>query len=109
LGSDLAFGPKGKVRFKAVLGIIISRLLLLPAVSLPLDTLLKLIGALPKDSTDLSFVLLIQSAMPSAMSLGILAQLQGHGGQEVGSILFYQYLMSFVTVTAWVSIFLAWL
>jgi len=52
------------------------------------------------------FVMLVEGATPSAMNLVLICMMQGVDPGPCARTLFYQYLLSVLTLTVWISIFL---
>jgi predicted permease len=51
-------------------------------------------------------VMLLQNAVPTALNAHTLATLHGNREAEMGSLLFWEYLASIITVPAWLCLFL---
>lgn len=56
----------------------------------------------------LRLVLLVQGATPTAINLSVITAMHNYLAKEMATVLFYQYLISIVSLTFNVSIFL-WL
>jgi predicted permease len=60
----------------------------------------------PSTDAVLVFTLLLESAVPPAMNLQILADLVGGGGPQMALIIAITYLTAVVSLTAWIAVFL---
>eukprot|EP01135_Chromosphaera_perkinsii_P010447 Nk52_evm10s2133 gene=Nk52_evmTU10s2133 len=107
LGSELSRGTLGQnVNLKSVVSLCIGRLIVTPIICTPIVLALRHGGLLPEGNDIFLFVLLLEGAVPSAISLSLMCQLIGRSQHESSIILFYQYLCSFLTLVVWVSVFL---
>lgn len=104
LGANLSEGPSSaKLPFRVTLGVIVAKLIVLPLLGVALVFALSHFHILPDDPV-LKFVLMLEGATPSAMSLPILCQSSGCGGEkEMSSLQFYVYISSALTLTVLVS------
>lgn len=113
LGSSLSKGPKqNSIPFPHILLVVLTKLVILPAIFFAFIILLRSTNFFSAESVGDSrmlFVMLLESCMPAAMSITILAQLQGFGQSEISSILFFHYVAATITVTLWISVFLSWI
>jgi len=106
LGANLADGPSSAKLSKSLLFCVsISKLVLLPLCGLAFTMFLTWLGVLPDDPV-LKFVLMIEGATPSAMSLVILCQTTGGGEKEMSSLQFWVYISSALTLTLFMTLFL---
>lgn len=91
----------------SIIGVLVARYILLP-----ISGVLIVRGAYKLDlitSEPLyQFVLLIQYAVPPAMSLGTITQLFGAGESECSVILLWTYALASVSLTVWPTFFM-WL
>lgn len=106
LGNALSRGPVGSLNYLHLLIVTVSRLVILPIAGIGIWVLFDQANVF-SGTPLIGFVLLLQSAVPSAMGLNVLASLHGRGEAEVGTILFYQYVASIITISLWVSVFLS--
>ncbi|XP_074308677.1 protein PIN-LIKES 3-like [Silene latifolia] len=108
LGANLLQGLKGtNIQLRNVFGIVAVRYLILPLIGI-----LVVKGAvrfsLVQADPLFQFVLLLQYALPPAMSLGTITQLFGAGQTECSVIMLWTYALASVTLTLWCTFFL-WL
>ena len=83
-----------------------ARLIIVPLCGLITVTILLRMGALPSNDSTLTFVLLLESAVPSAMNLQIICeQVQGNG-RHLARVIAVSYAAAIFTMTAWIAIFL---
>lgn len=112
LGNGAAFVADGLptislVGYRPLAGLIIGRLLLLPACALLFWMCLRrsMSSLFPQDPV---FMLIvgIECSMPSAFNIITMCTLQGVGEREMSGALFYQYLVALFTMTSWVTVVL---
>ena len=106
LGMNLAAGANSKkVDNRSIVVITVLRLLAMPAICLGVHRFAAGRGWLPADPM-IQFVMLLMSAVPSAMSLAMVAK-----GDEtvkaVGTFLFWQYLFGVFTMAGFIALFLS--
>lgn len=100
---------KTEISLWLISGAAMLRLLLIPALSIPIIVLLHryVPQLIPPNNPALIFVLMIESATPPAMSTMVLIQLYAqHLEGPLGKILVFLYIGSLVTLTAWITIIL---
>uniref|UniRef100_A0A383VGS0 Uncharacterized protein n=1 Tax=Tetradesmus obliquus TaxID=3088 RepID=A0A383VGS0_TETOB len=109
LGATLAKGP-GRCcpPLRVVLGVTAARLLLLPLLGTGWLLLASKAGWLLAPDSVFLLVMLIQNSVPTALNVHTLATLNSNREEEVGALLFWQYLASCVTTPAWLM-FYTWL
>ncbi|KAF6264393.1 membrane transport protein-domain-containing protein [Scenedesmus sp. NREL 46B-D3] len=109
LGATLAKGP-GRCcpPLRVVLGVTGARLLLLPVLGTGWLLLASKAGWLVAPDSVFLLVLLLQSSVPTALNVHTLATLNSNREEEVGALLFWQYLASCVTTPACLMLF-TWL
>lgn len=108
LGGKFATKPKGGLDDRgAIVGIILGKLLLMPALAIAYVAVLRGAGLLP-DSPLLALVLIIEAGTPPATNLVVMCSLFGRGDAErMARIQFWTYLAAIVTLTIWVMIALS--
>ncbi|WIA28427.1 hypothetical protein OEZ86_010972 [Tetradesmus obliquus] len=109
LGATLAKGP-GRCcpPLRVVLGVTAARLLLLPLLGTGWLLLASKAGWLLAPDSVFLLVMLIQNSVPTALNVHTLATLNSNREEEVGALLFWQYLASCITTPAWLM-FYTWL
>ncbi|KAF8103213.1 hypothetical protein N665_0188s0163 [Sinapis alba] len=108
IGGNLLKGMRSSgIKRSSIVGVLVARYILLP-----ISGVLIVRGAYKLDlitSEPLyQFVLLIQYAVPPAMSLGTITQLFGTGESECSVIMLWAYGLASVSLTAWPTFFM-WL
>ncbi|CAH8363930.1 unnamed protein product [Eruca vesicaria subsp. sativa] len=108
IGGNLLKGMRSSgMKKSSIIGVLVARYILLP-----ISGVLIVRGAYKLDlitSEPLyQFVLLIQYAVPPAMSLGTITQLFGAGESECSVIMLWTYGLASVSLTAWPTFFM-WL
>ncbi|XP_061373394.1 protein PIN-LIKES 3-like isoform X1 [Gastrolobium bilobum] len=108
VGANLLKGLQGSgIQKSIIIGIIISRYIILPVSGIFIVKWAVQLGLVQSDSLYL-FVLLIQYAVPPAMNIGAITQLFGTGENECSVILLWTYLLASISLTFWSSYFM-WL
>merc|ERR1712039_805469 len=97
---------------KPLVVIVTVKLIILPSVCMAVSGALLAYGCLgdaSKADPLYLFVLLVQSAMPSAQNLVVLFEVEGHSkaATRLSSAYMFQYLFAVVTMTWWVMVALA--
>lgn len=106
LGGNLIGGlKKSSVKPSVILAIVLVRFLALPISGIAVVKGAGALGLLPQDPL-FSFVLLTQFSLPSAVSIGVMAQLFGVGQEESSVILLWLYLVSALALTVWSTVFM---
>eukprot|EP00850_Spirogloea_muscicola_P009157 SM000051S17517 [mRNA] locus=s51:29294:31706:+ [translate_table: standard] len=106
LGGNLTKGPgDSNLGWRTVVGITITRLVLLPIVGIGIIFLVDRLGLLPLNDPLFRFVLLLQFAMPTAINVGTVSALHGTGEREASIILFWQYSSAVLSMTVWIMVF----
>jgi hypothetical protein len=109
VGSSGSGTAAAGVRLQVLAGICLVRLVLSPLFGIALVWAGCRVGAIVADPV-LLFVLLIESAMPSAMNLQLLTDIiaagRGDASRSMARVLAAQYLASVVTITVFISLFL---
>ncbi|RDX79175.1 Protein PIN-LIKES 3 [Mucuna pruriens] len=104
----LIMGLKGEsTSFLTTIGIIAVRYIFLPISGILVIKGATHLGLVQPDPL-YKFILLLQYALPPAMSIGIIAQLFGAGESECSVIMLWTYVLASVAVTLW-STFFMWL
>lgn len=103
LGGRLANGPAAKsVRKRLVSGVIVSKLLIMPALAFVIIKSLVWAGLLPRDPL-LATVLIIQAAVPPAATISVLCALRNPDIEtDMASLMFWSYLASIPVLTAFI-------
>eukprot|EP00897_Mesotaenium_endlicherianum_P000065 jgi/Mesen1/10059/ME000730S09343 len=103
LGGNLSRGPVAvEMRARTVVGITVTRLVILPLLGIGVVQLADRGGLLPAGDPMFRFVLMLQFAMPTAINLGTVAALHGYGEKEASLILFWQYLLATLTMMVFI-------
>nr|CAD1844682.1 unnamed protein product [Ananas comosus var. bracteatus] len=106
LGANLTRGiRKSVLKPLAILAIITVRYVILPLFGIGIITTAAKLGFLPK-SPLYHYVLLIQFALPPAMSIGTMAELFDVGQEECSVIFLWTYLTAALAFTIWSTIFM---
>jgi predicted permease len=110
LGSQLAYGPSSRANteMKGLMVVIFVRLLLVPAVTLVIGSLLDAHSVWWRDSVPfgLKLVVLLESAGPPAIANGSMAKLRGFNEAEVANMLFWTYLLGTFFIVGWLGAFI---
>ncbi|XP_057740671.1 protein PIN-LIKES 3-like [Arachis stenosperma] len=108
VGGNLLKGLKGSEIDKSIIiGIIISRYIILPVSGIFIIKWAAQLGMVQLDPL-YQFVLLIQYAVPPSMNIGAITQLFGIGEKECSVILLWSYLVASISLTFWSTYFM-WL
>ncbi|KAL9241493.1 hypothetical protein vseg_015602 [Gypsophila vaccaria] len=106
LGANLLQGLKGtSIQLRNVIGIVVVRYMILPLVGIFVIKGAVHFGFVQADPL-FQFVLLLQYALPPAMSIGTITQLFGAGQNECSVIMLWTYVLASVAVTLWCTFFL---
>ncbi|KAL6645267.1 hypothetical protein ACP70R_016875 [Stipagrostis hirtigluma subsp. patula] len=107
LGGNLTKGIGRKViKPTVVISIIAIRYAILPACGIGVVTAAAKLGFLPK-SPLYRYVLLLQSTVPPAMSIGTIAQLFDVGEEECSIIFLWTHLVAALALTLWSTVFMS--
>ena len=110
LGAVLYRGPGlSQLPARVTVGVVLTRLLIQPALLTALALLLFWSGAYPAPAlADPMFILtlLLANCTPTAINMQTLTVLYNHGAEEMSQILFYEYLASLLTLPFYIWIFL---
>ncbi|XP_066359722.1 protein PIN-LIKES 7-like [Miscanthus floridulus] len=107
LGGNLTKGiGKTVVKPIVVISIIVIRFVLLPVCGIGIVTAATKLGLLPK-SPLYRYVLLLQSTVPPAMSVGTIAQLFDVGEEECSIIFVWTHLVAALALTLWSTVFMS--
>ncbi|KAK9713377.1 hypothetical protein RND81_06G024000 [Saponaria officinalis] len=108
LGANLLQGLKGShIQLRNVFGIAAVRYIFLPLIGIAVIKGAVHFGMVQADPL-FQFVLLLQYALPPAMSIGTITQLFGAGQNECSVIMLWTYVLASVAITLWCTFFL-WL
>ncbi|CAD6201760.1 unnamed protein product [Miscanthus lutarioriparius] len=107
LGGNLTKGI-GKTVTKpiVVISIIVIRFVLLPTCGIGIVTAATKLGLLP-NSPLYRYVLLLQSTVPPAMSIGTIAQLFDVGEEECSIVFLWTHLVAALALTLWSTVFMS--
>uniref|UniRef100_K4AKH2 Auxin efflux carrier component n=1 Tax=Setaria italica TaxID=4555 RepID=K4AKH2_SETIT len=89
-----------------VISIIVIRYIILPACGIGIVTVATKLGVLPR-SPLYRYVLLLQSTVPPAMSIGTIAQLFDVGEEECSIIFLWTHLVAALALTLWSTVFMS--
>ncbi|PUZ43028.1 hypothetical protein GQ55_9G629300 [Panicum hallii var. hallii] len=107
LGGNLTKGTgKTVVEPIVVISIIVIRYIVLPACGIGVVTAATKLGFLPR-SPLYRYVLLLQSTVPPAMSIGTIAQLFDVGEEECSIIFLWTHLVAALALTLWSTVFMS--
>ncbi|XP_022743594.1 protein PIN-LIKES 3-like [Durio zibethinus] len=108
MGANLLKGLKrSEVSLWVIIGIIAVRNIFLPLLGIGVVKAAYLFGLVGSDSL-YQFVLMLQYAVPSAMSVGTMTQLFQRGQVETSVIMLWSYAVSSISLTLWSTLFM-WL
>ncbi|CAN0913788.1 Protein PIN-LIKES 2 [Linum grandiflorum] len=106
LGGMLAEGPnESSLGVRTTVGIVVARLLVLPAVGIGVVKAAEEMGMLVAGDQLYKFVLLLQYATPSAILLGAVASLRGYAVKEASALLFWQHICAVGSLSLYVVVF----
>ncbi|XP_045813687.1 protein PIN-LIKES 3-like [Trifolium pratense] len=106
MGANLLKGLKGaSTPFWTIIGIIVVRYILLPIFGILIVKGATHLGLVQVDPL-YQFILLLQYALPPAMSIGTIAQLFGAGESECSIIMLWTYALASIAVTLWSTYFM---
>ncbi|KAL2907153.1 Protein PIN-LIKES 3 [Bienertia sinuspersici] len=109
LGANLLRGLKGSgIQVTTIIGIIAVRYIFLPLLGILVVKGAVLAGFLKSHDIFFQFVLLLQYALPPAVSIGTVTELFGAGQKECSVIMLWTNVLAPVTLTFWCTFFL-WL
>ncbi|XP_074278649.1 protein PIN-LIKES 3-like [Silene latifolia] len=109
LGANLLKGLKGsRVKLTIIVGIIVVRYIILPLLGILVLKGAVRAGFVQSHDLLLQFVILLQYALPPALTIGTITQLFGEGESECSVIMLWTYVVAPATVTLWSTLFL-WL
>uniref|UniRef100_A0ACD5TTS9 Uncharacterized protein n=1 Tax=Avena sativa TaxID=4498 RepID=A0ACD5TTS9_AVESA len=108
LGGNLTKGRGGRTTMKPllVLSIIVIRFIILPACGIGVVKAAGKLGFLPR-SPLYHYVLLLQSTVPPAMSIGTIAQLFDVGEEECSIVFLWTHLFAALALTLWSTVFMS--
>ncbi|ERN00068.1 hypothetical protein AMTRI_Chr13g86240 [Amborella trichopoda] len=110
LGGMMAEGPnESKLGLKTTLGIIITRLLVLPFVGILVVLAADKLGFLVDGDKMYQFVLLLHYTTPSAILLGAIASLRGYAVSEASAILFWQHACGIFSLSFFIVVYFKFL
>ncbi|KXS13254.1 hypothetical protein M427DRAFT_58803 [Gonapodya prolifera JEL478] len=95
--------PTLPVPWKLVLTIVAARLLLLPAIGLPLVQLAGVVGAIPWEERILRFMMMLDSAVPTGNMIVAMTQVASPTGDasKIACVCLVQYALCGLTLTGW--------
>eukprot|EP01018_Ginkgo_biloba_P027281 Gb_18659 [translate_table: standard] len=106
LGGLLAEGPdKSELGMRTTIGIIVTRLVLLPLVGIGVVLLAAKLDILVSGDKMFAFVLLLQYTMPSAILLGAMTSLRGYGTKEASALLFWQHVFALASLSLYITVY----
>ncbi|KAK4266185.1 hypothetical protein QN277_027145 [Acacia crassicarpa] len=108
VGANLASGLKASsIQFSVIIGIIVVRYIALPAFGVGILKGAIYIGLIPSDPL-YKFLLLLQYALPPAVTISTITQLFGAGVVECSVVMLATYVCASASLTLW-STFFIWL
>ncbi|CAM0870467.1 unnamed protein product [Alopecurus aequalis] len=107
LGGNLTKG-RGRTTMKplVVVSIIVIRFVILPACGIGMVNAASKLGFLPRCPL-YRYVLLLQSTVPPAMSIGTIAQLFDVGEEECSIVFLWTHLVAALALTIWSTVFMS--
>ncbi|KXS11956.1 hypothetical protein M427DRAFT_147465 [Gonapodya prolifera JEL478] len=95
--------PTLPLSWSLLLSVVVARLLVMPAIGYPLVQLAGVIGAVPWEEKILRFILLVDSAVPTANLVVALTQLASPTGDasQIACVCLVQYAVCGITLTGW--------
>ena len=106
MGGTISRGPGGAaVPWRAVLALVVIRLVVLPAAGGWVVLAAQSRGVWADNGSMFTLVLLLQQAMPTTMHVYTVASVHGNNEQVVVALLFWQYIASIVTIPVSLLIF----
>ncbi|XP_055961500.1 protein PIN-LIKES 7-like [Mercurialis annua] len=107
LGGNLIQGLRSS-RIKAwiIVGVVLVRFVMLPAIGIWLVKAAATLGFLPPDPL-YHFVLMVQYTLPPAMTIGTMTQLFDVGQEECSVLSLWTYLVAAIAVTFWSTIYMS--
>ncbi|KAM0833254.1 hypothetical protein ACQ4PT_064370 [Festuca glaucescens] len=107
LGGNLTKGVrKTTVSRWVIAAIICVRYVILPVVGVVVVKSARMLGFLPPDPL-YQYVLMLQFALPPAMSIGTMAQLYDVAQEECSVVFLWTYLIAALALTAWSTVFMS--
>lgn len=107
LGGNLTKGMRKTTMSRWVIAAIICvRYVILPVVGVAVVRSARVLGFLPPDPL-YEYVLMLQFALPPAMSIGTMAQLYDVAQEECSVIFLWTYLVAALALTAWSTVFMS--
>ncbi|CAM6025895.1 unnamed protein product [Sphagnum balticum] len=104
LGGNLAMGAgDSDMEMLTIIGIVMTRFVALPLVGIVIINIIQQMGVLPIDPL-FKLVLILQFCMPTAISLGTIAQLHNYCEKEMAVVLFWLYITSAFFISIWATI-----
>ncbi|KAH8960689.1 hypothetical protein BDL97_05G009500 [Sphagnum fallax] len=104
LGGNLAMGAgDSDMQMPTIIGIVMTRFVALPIVGIVIINIIQKMGVLPIDPL-FKLVLILQFCMPTAISLGTIAQLHNYCEKEMAVVLFWLYITSAFFISIWATI-----
>ncbi|CAM0953046.1 unnamed protein product [Alopecurus aequalis] len=108
LGGNLTQGLKKSVLKRSVIvAIVCIRYVVLPLIGIAVVYAAHDFGFLPRGDLLYRYVLMMQFAVPPAMSIGTMAQLLDVGQEECSVIFFWTYLVAAAALTTWSTVFMS--
>ncbi|KAK9806873.1 hypothetical protein WJX72_005741 [[Myrmecia] bisecta] len=107
LGAVLCKGPgQGKLPVGLVVGVVVMRLIIIPALGLAAVVGLWRLGLFTAPDKLFLLVMLIVNSTPTAINLQTVATMHSNGEAEMSVLLFWQYLACIFTMPLLISIYL---
>lgn len=95
------------IRLRVLAGVGLIRLLLMPFAGIAYALAVTRLGLVARGDRTLMFILMLQNCTPPAMNLQLIADIMGSGGRSTARVIGVTYVCSVVTITVWISVFLA--
>jgi len=106
-GGEPSVGVKPIIRMPVLLAVTAIRLLLMPMAGIAYAVLVSRTGLAPSNDPTLLFVLMLEASTPPAMNLQLIADIMGSGARSTARVIGFTYIVSVLTLTGWLSVFIA--
>ncbi|KAF5753111.1 auxin efflux carrier family protein [Tripterygium wilfordii] len=106
LGGNLTQGLRSsRIRPWIIIGVVLVRYIVLPAIGIWVVKGASQLGFLPSDRL-FHFVLMVQFTLPPAMNIGTMTQLFDVGQEECSVLFLWTYLVAALALTVWSTIYM---
>ncbi|KAL3697079.1 hypothetical protein R1sor_011155 [Riccia sorocarpa] len=106
LGGNLIGGAgSSQLGMRTTVAIVFTRLCIVPLEGMAILYLSDKFGILPPNDKMFRFVMLLQHTMPTSILAGAVTNLRGFAEKEASAILFYEHIISTITLTGWLILY----